>query len=135
MQVEFASNLVWAVFALALLGMTYGAVRRGKIRLSMVAAMTLALLVCFILLPVISISDDLLANTQAALPLSGQSWRIASEDSSIGLDLLLAVAAFLLLLACFQTEFRRSREDLWDIRPLAGWLARSLRLRPPPCVA
>ncbi len=97
--------------------------------------MTLGLLLCLILLPVISISDDLLATRQAALPQSGQTWRIASEDASVGLDLLLVVAAYLLMLVCLQIESRQSKEDVWDVRPLAGWLALCQRLRPPPCVA
>jgi hypothetical protein len=101
----------------------------------MASAMTLALLLCFILLPVISISDDLLATRQAALPQSGQTWRMVSEDASVGLDLLLAVAAYLLLLACLRIESRRSKEDVWDVCPLDGWLALCQRLRPPPCVA
>lgn len=101
----------------------------------MASAMMLALLLCFILLPVISISDDLLATYQAALPQTRQTWRMASEDSSVGLDLLLAVAACLLLLACFEVESRRSGKDVWNIRPLAGWLALCQRLRPPPVLA
>ena len=133
--VELASNLVWVVAALFLLVRTYAGVRRGTVRLSVAAAMMLALILCFILLPVISMSDDLLATRQAALPQSGQTWRMASEDASVGLDLLLAVAAYLLLLACLRIESRRSKEDVWDVRPLAGWLALCQRLRPPPCVA
>ena len=132
---EIASNLVWAVAALSFLGMTYVGVRRGIVRLSMTSAMFLALVIGLILLPVISVSDDLLAARQATLPLSGQTWRIASEDVSVGLNLLLAVAGYLLLLIGCQVATRLPRKDLWDVRPLAGRLARSQRLRPPPCVA
>ena len=94
--------------------------------------MTLALLICFILLPVISVSDDLLEAQQAALPLSGQTWRIASEGLSAGLDKLLLVGLILLAMLSFMLEAKLARPDQWDIRPLAGRLARSLRLRPPP---
>jgi len=132
---ELASNLIWAVVALTLLGMTYRGVRRGTVRISMASAMTLALLICFILLPAISMSDDLLEARQAALPLAGQTWRMASEGASAGLDGLLAVGLYLLLLMCFLIETRTSKQDQWDIRPLAGRLARSQRLRPPPSVA
>jgi hypothetical protein len=133
--VELASNLVWAIVALALLGMTYRGVRRGAVRLPMVSAMTLALLICFILLPVISVSDDLLEAQQAALPLSGQTWRMASEGVSAGLDKLLIVGLILLALLTFLIEGRAPYQDQWNIRPLAGRLARSQRLRPPPLAA
>jgi hypothetical protein len=132
-DVELASNLVWVMAAVFLMALTYAGTRRGNVRLSLASAMLLALLLCFILLPVISISDDLLVTRQAALPLSSQSWRVATEDASVGLDLLLALA-FYLLLACCLTGCRRKREDLWEVRPLAGRLARSQRLRPPPCL-
>ena len=117
------------------LGMTYIGVRRGRVRLPMASAMFLALVIGLILLPVISVTDDLLAVRQATLPLSGQTWRIAAEDVSVGLDLLLAVAGYLLLLLCWEIATRLPRKDLWDVRPLAGRLARLQRLRPPPSVA
>ena len=115
--------------------MTYRGVRRGTVRLPMVQAMTLALLICFILLPVISVSDDLLEARQAALPLSGQTWRMASEGVSVGLDKLLIVGLILLALLSFLIEGRAAYQDQWNIRPLAGRLARSQRLRPPPLAA
>jgi hypothetical protein len=99
----------------------------------MTSAMTLGLLLCFILLPIISISDDMLASRQAALPLSGQSWRIASEDAATGIDLMLVMAAYLLLLLCVDVEAQRSDEGHAGGRVLAGWLVQSQRLRPPPC--
>jgi hypothetical protein len=133
--VELASNLVWAVVSVILLGMTYRGVRRGAIQLSMGSAFTLTLFVCFLLLPVISISDDLMAAKQGALPLAGQTWRMASEDASVGLDPVLTVAAFLLLLICFRPELCQDVKDRWNVRPIAARLARSHRLRPPPCVA
>jgi hypothetical protein len=133
--VELASNLVWAILAICLLSATYSGVRRGSIRLSMTSAMMLGLLLCFILLPVISLSDDMLASRQAALPLAGQSWRIASEDAAIGLDLVLAMAAYLLLLLCVDIETHRTDEGYTGVRATAGWLVRAQRLRPPPCFA
>jgi hypothetical protein len=133
--VELVLNLIWAIAALGLLGMVYRGVRCGEIRISMTSAMMLAMLICFILLPVISVSDDLLDARQAALPLSGQTWRIASEGISSGLDQLLAVALYLMLLMCFLIEVRTTDQDQWSVRPLAGRLVRSQRLRPPPCAA
>jgi hypothetical protein len=133
--VELALNLVWAIAALGLLGMVYRGVRGGAIRVSMASAMMLAMLICFILLPVISVSDDLLDARQAALPLSGQTWRIASEGISSGLDQLLAVALYLMLLMCFLIEVQTTDRDQWSVRPHAGRLIRSQRLRPPPCEA
>jgi len=100
----------------------------------MMSAVLLALLLCFILLPVISVNDDLLLADQASLPLSGQTWRVAHEDASVALSFLFAIVAYLLWV-CFGVESRLSRKDLWNVRPLAARLARSQRLRPPLCVA
>jgi hypothetical protein len=79
-------------------------------------------------------SDDMLASRQAALPLAGQSWRIASEDAATGLDLVLTMAAYLLLLLCVDIESKRSDEGYAGGRAQAGWLVQSQRLRPPPCI-
>jgi len=133
--VELALNLVWAVAALSSLGLIYRGVRGGSVRVSMTSAMMLAMLICLILLPVISVSDDLLDAQQAALPLSGQTWRNASEGISSGLDQLLAVALLLMLLMCFLIEVRTTDQNQWSVRPLAGLLVRCQRLRPPPCPA
>jgi hypothetical protein len=115
--------------------MTYRGVRRGAIRLSMTSAMLLALAICLILLPVISMNDDLLEAQQAALPLSGQTWRMASEAGQVGLNLVVALAAYLLFLVLFQVESRRGVMDVLDVHPMARRLARSQRLRPPPAFA
>jgi hypothetical protein len=129
--VEFASNLVWIVASLTLLSMTYRGVRRGTVQLSMTSAMTLAMLICFILLPAISISDDILQASQAALPTSSQTWRLASEGVSSGLDKLLMVGLSLLLMMSFLIETQAIYQDQWAVRPFAARLARSQRLRPP----
>lgn len=129
---ELASNLVWLVIALTVLLMTAFGLRRGFVRLSAVSAFTLAILVCILLLPVISISDDLLAADQAALPLSAQSWRMAWEGASVGLELLPLIGACLLLLACMSTRSQAMQEADWDTRRQSAWLTQSLRLRPPP---
>jgi hypothetical protein len=133
--VELALNLIWAMAALGLLGMVYRGVRRHTVRISIASAITLAMLICFILLPVISVSDDLLDAGQAALPLCGQTWRVASEGISSGLDKLVAIGLYLMLLMCFLIEARATDLDQWSVRPLAGRLVRSQRLRPPPCAA
>ncbi len=95
----------------------------------------LALLLCFILLPVISLSDDLLAIRQATLPESEQVWRVTSHDPSVGLDIVLAVAAYLLLLLAVQREWRLGIREGRVVRPMAAQLARLQRLRPPPQLA
>ena len=132
---ELALNLVWAIVALSLLGLVHRGVRRGTVRISMASAMMFAVLICFILLPVISLSDDLLEARQAALPFSGQTWRVASEGISNGLDQMLVIGLSLMLLMCFLIETQAADEDQWPVRPLAGRLARSQRLRPPPFAA
>jgi hypothetical protein len=101
----------------------------------MTSALMLGIVLCFILLPVISLSDDLLASRQAALPLAGQSWRVASEDVAVGLELVLAMAAYLLLLLCVDAETHRTDEGYTGVRATTVWLVRAQRLRPPPCAA
>ena len=131
---ELASNLAWALAAVMLLAATYCGVRGGKIRLRMASAIMLAVLCCFILLPVISISDDVLAASQAALPVAGQTWRLASDQASVGVEGAI-VDDFLLLLMALLISARKTEEDFPDTDPLAGQLVRSQRLRPPPHAA
>jgi hypothetical protein len=108
-------------------------VRRGTIKTSMATAMTLAAVMCFILMPLISVSDDLLEARQAALPLCGQTWRIASEGASAVLDELLMIGLYLLMLMCFRAEAPASQRNQCEVHPLTERLVRSQRLRPPPC--
>lgn len=100
----------------------------------MASAIILAVLCCFILLPVISISDDVLAASQAALPAAGQTWRLASEQASAGVQGSV-IDIFLLLLMALLISARKTEEDLPNTDPLACQLVRSQRLRPPPCSA
>jgi hypothetical protein len=130
---ELFSNFVWIVISLALLATAYLGVRRGTVKVSMATAMTLAVVMCFILMPLISVTDDLLEARQAALPVSGQTWRMASEGASTGLDDLLMIGLYLLMLMCFRTEAPASQRDQCQLHPLSGRLVRSQRLRPPPC--
>lgn len=131
MAVELALNLVWAVAMFGLLAMVCSSARRGRGALSLPAAILLAVVIGFILLPAISVSDDLMDARQAALPLSGQTWRLASEGSANGLELL-ALGLCLALLMSFLAEAQTVVRDPWGFRLLAGRLVRSQRLRPPP---
>lgn len=102
--------------------------------MSMVTAMTLAVVMCFILMPLISASDDLLESRQASLPTSAQTWRLASVGASAGLDNLLMIGLYLLMLMCFRTEAPASQRDQCEVHALTERLVRSQRLRPPlPC--
>jgi hypothetical protein len=132
--VVLALNLVWAAVALTLLGVVYREVRRGGLQVSMASAMTLAVLICFIALPVISASDDLLDARQAGLPLSGQTWRMLSEGISAGVELP-PIALYLILLLCSLTVAHTILQDRWSIRLLLERVVVSQRLRPPPCAA
>jgi hypothetical protein len=129
---ELFSNLVWLLISLILLATAYLGVRRGTVKVSMTTAMTLAIVMCFILMPLISVSDDVLEAQQAALPVSGQTWRMASEGVSTGLDELLMIGLYLLLLMCYRAETPASQGDECDCHPLSSRLVRSQRLRPPP---
>jgi hypothetical protein len=130
---ELFSNLVWLLISLIVLATAYLGVRRGTVKVSMTTAMTLAIVMCFILMPLISVSDDLLEAQQAALPVSGQTWRIASESVSTGLDELLMIGLYLLMLMCYRTEAPALQSDECDCHPLSSRLVRSQRLRPPLC--
>jgi amino acid transporter len=130
---ELFSNLVWLLISLILLATAYFGVRRGTVKVSMTTAMTLAIVMCFILMPLISVSDDLLEAQQAALPVSGQTWRMASEGVSTGLDELLMIGLYLLMLMCYRTEAPASQSAECECHPLSARLVRSQRLRPPPC--
>jgi hypothetical protein len=132
--VELILNLFWALVSVALLGVVYRQVRRGKLQISMASAMTLAVLICFIALPVISATDDLLDARQAGLPLSGQTWRMLSEGISAGVELP-PLALFLVLLLSSLTVAQTLLQNRRSIRLLTGRLTLSQRLRPPPCAA
>jgi hypothetical protein len=130
--VELASNIVWVVAAvLALLG-TWFAAQRGLVRVSTTAAVTLIFLICILLLPVISMSDDLLMARQAELPPSAQTWRVAWEGASTALELVPLLCACLFLIAALAVgnqPFETIDRMFW---PQSAWLTRSQRLRPPP---
>ena len=132
---ELASNLVWLVAACSLIVLTYRGVRAGSVQISLPSAILLALLLCFILLPVISVSDDLLAMRQATLPESEQSWHTASHDTAVNLEISLAVAAYLFLLSALRARTRRYLFESRVVQPMAARLVRLQRLRPPPSSA
>jgi hypothetical protein len=128
---ELFSNLIWILLSIVVLAKAYFGVRRGTVKVSMATAMTLAMVLCFILMPLISVSDDLLEARQAVLAFSGQTWRMASEGASAGLDDLLMIGLYLLMLMCFRTETPASQRDRCESHPVTGRLVRSQRLRPP----
>ena len=133
MNVELASNLVWVIVSLVALATTLWSIRRGKVRIPVGPALLAVVMICFLLLPVISISDDILEARQAALPLSGQTWHMASEGASVGLELVSHLGICLLLLAYQEEQAQQSPALDWvDPRHMADWLTRSQRLRPPP---
>lgn len=109
------------------------ALRRDALRVSPGAAVVMTLLLSLVLLPAISLSDDVLAKQEAALPLSSQSWRLAVEGTSLVTEVLLAVALYTVLLLCFSQLLGLAQPGKLNraIRPVARWLARSQRLRPP----
>jgi len=130
--VELILNLVWALFSVTLLGAVYTQVHRGRLQISVASAMTLAVLICLIALPVISATDDLLDARQAGLPLSGQTWRMLSEGISTGVELP-PLALYLVLLLSSLTVAQTLFQSRSSIRLLHGRLTLSQRLRPPPC--
>lgn len=131
---ELASNLVWLAVSLVLVGLTLWGVRRGTVRIAPMDAVMLILLVCFLLLPVISLSDDLIEARQAALPLWAQTWHMASEGASVGLEAVSVIGACLLLLGCGPVKGQLVDDgDGWG-RPMEAWLTPSQRLRPPPAL-
>ena len=130
-NVELLLNIVWVVTSVILLGIAFQGVRRGRVKLPLASAIMLTVVLCFILLPIISISDDLL-EAQPALPLSGQTWRLASEGFTSGLNKQVSVESSFRLVVHGMLNMRVSHIVQTDTRTLAERLARSQRLRPPP---
>jgi hypothetical protein len=129
--VELASNLTWLGVSLVLIGLTLFAVHRGRVRVTTTSAVMLTLLVCFLLLPVISVSDDLIEARQAALPLSAQTWHMSSESASVGLEVSV-IGDFLPLLGFNAVKVQAVDDSERGGRPMEAWLTPSQRLRPPP---
>ena len=131
---ELVSNLVWCAVSCLVFGTVDRALAARKLQVSRRAAFTAAALLCLVLLPVISMSDDLLESRQAALPLASQTWHLASEAASVGMELLSAICTYLLFLAAplllqvYVAPERAARQQ-------SAWLMRSQRLRPPPAFA
>jgi len=130
--VELTLNLVWVSICLLVLGTAGSAVRRGKLPLPKRTAFTAALVICFLLLPAISMTDDLLAAHQADLPLAAQTWHMASEGAAVGLELASVLCTCWLAFLGATLALRATVETDWNARPQAAWLLRSQRLRPPP---
>lgn len=129
---ELASNLAWLGVSLVLLGLTLSSVRRGTLRVAPVSAVMAALLVCFLLLPVISVSDDLIEARQAALPLSAQTWHMAQEGASVGLEAVAVLDACLFLLGCEPDKVQVIDNGQSSGQIMEAWLTAAQRLRPPP---
>lgn len=130
---ELLSNLVWLLLCTALLGGTLVGLSNGSTRLPLRSTLLLVALLCLILLPAISLSDDLLSADQADLPVAAQTWRLAMEGAALATDSLLAVAlSFSLLLFGLDDRLAtRASTEVRVTRPVARWLTRSQRLRPP----
>lgn len=126
---------MWLAVCVLLFGSTVRTLRRGFLKVSSASALTATLATCLLLLPVISVSDDLLQARQGHLPLAAQTWHLASEAASTGLeatifpDICLLALLWLSLVVIVQIEPER------DVRRTSGWLTRSQRLRPPPFFA
>ena len=130
------SNLAWLAVCMLVFTVTTATVRRGSARVSSGTAFTTAFVLCLVLLPIISMSDDLLENRQATLPLAAQSWHLASVASSVGLEVASLLGGWLLFLAIvFAAVSTLICPIDWEVRPYAAWLARAQRLRPPPSCA
>lgn len=132
---ELTSNLVWLAACAVLFGSTVRALRRGTLTATPAAALTATFAVCLLLLPVISMSDDLLRAQQDNLPLSAQTWHLAAQDAETGLVVTSLVDACLLalLFLCLMVAVPAAPERM--VRRHCAWLTRSQRLRPPPPLA
>ncbi len=132
---ELVSNLVWLVVSAVLLSVVRRRSQRDALQVSPAAALTATFAVCLLLLPVISMSDDLLQSHQNELPLAAQTWHLASEGAAVGLEVSTLLGASLLLLFLTFMPLRIKVEPARRVRPHSAWLTRSQRLRPPPSVA
>ena len=131
---EIASNLVWILVSIALLAWILRATQRGRLRVSARSAFVLVVLICLLLLPAISVTDNLLEARQAQLPASAQTWHIASQDISSAVEISSLLLAFLLIALILTATFRLER---WNPgrNVIAAWLTRTHSLRPPPALA
>lgn len=131
---ELASNCVWALVSLALLAFTWRAGRQEHLRVSRRSAFLLVTALCLFLLPLISVSDDLLEARQAALPVAAQTWHLAIEGAASALEIVPILFAFIRLVACLALlvvlkPARKTRRSAY-----AAWSTRALCLRPPPAL-
>ena len=130
---ELFSNLLWLSLCLCLFGAARVGLRRKTVLMEARSAMLLTGLLCLVLLPAISMIDDLLARQQEALEPGAQTWRLSMEGSALVADCLFAVA--ISVTALFGVS--DTREAGKQTRPahvtltLARWLTRAQRLRPP----
>ena len=129
---ELALNLVWVSICLLVLVSAGRAVRRGKLPVANRTAFTAALVICLLLLPAISMTDDLLAAHQADLPLAAQTWHMAAEGAAVGLELVSLLCTCWLAFLGATIALRAAVETDWNARPHSAWLLRAQRLRPPP---
>lgn len=123
---------MWLGVSLVLVGLALWGVRREQVRTTPLGAVMVTLLVCFLLLPIISVSDDLMEARQAALPLSAQTWHMSSEDASVGLEAISVIGSLLLLLGFNAIKGQSVDSTERGGRPMEAWLTPCQRLRPPP---
>ncbi|WP_263408105.1 hypothetical protein [Terriglobus tenax] len=132
--VESFLNLAWIVIAIAMIGGVWLGVYTGKITASMGRALTAAVMVAFLLLPVISISDDMQVLRKLTEP-EDMTVRRHSDITEFAfvlfcLEMLGVALTLLLVLRRLQVlawpDKRRFLEE--EFSPLVG-------VRPPPAVA
>jgi hypothetical protein len=133
--VEVALNLAWVVVCTVVLTVTVRALRRNALQVPPAIALTAAFSLCLVLLPVISMTDDLLLARQNALPLAAQTWHMATEGASAGLEVAALLSDCLLALLCLLPMVVVSIRPVSSERRYSAWLTRAQRLRPPPAPA
>ncbi len=120
---------------MALLAFVWRAAQRNALRVGRRAAMTQVAMACLLLLPVISVSDDLLMAKQATLPAAAQTYNLAHAGASTGLDLIptaLATLAFLQFPPMQREPLPKASEHAQTYR---GRTLRTRSLRAPPAFA
>lgn len=137
LTVEALLNLTWMLVAISIVAGIWAGVRSGKIDAPMGKAMTAAVLIAFVLLPVVSISDDIQMLHKLTEPEDG-SFRRQHTDGGVELALLclMVLCAALVLLSETMFALRRLRVLGWSVLRLDTYAALGLPsvvgVRPPP---
>jgi len=136
LSVESILNLTWFVVSIAMVASVWVGVRSGKITAPMGRAMTATIMLVFILLPVISISDDLQVIRKITEP---EDFSFRRHEETVAMDFMLlcfemlgiALSAMACMFALKRLQVM-SRTDERESFFLQDYFGGVVGIRPPP---